>query len=161
MSEQLYDLYNIVTSSSTITYSNLALIAPVDGLNTFDGKFVKYSDVGYTQMITGSHNVTIWGDTRKYTTDIMWHVYGTITKQDITDGVAFYAITNSLPYVDETILIPANPKTTIIYFDFITFNSSDTTNYNGYAFNIRAFDEDYNELTTKYYLNLRIGYYCL
>ena len=74
MSEQLY---NIITSSSNITYSNLALIAPVDGLNTFDGKFEKYSDAGYTEMITGSHNVTIFSDSRKYTTDIMWHVYGT------------------------------------------------------------------------------------
>ena len=75
-----------------------------------------------------------------------------MVQQDITDGVAFYAITNSLPYVDETILIPANPETTIIHFDFITFNSSDTRNYNGYSFNIHAFDEEYNELTTTYYL---------
>ena len=36
MSEQLY---NIITSSSTITYSNLALIEPDDGINTFDRKW--------------------------------------------------------------------------------------------------------------------------
>ena len=158
MSEQLY---NIVTSGSAITYSNLSLIAPVDGMNTFDGRFETFSDLGYTQNITGSHIVTIYGDTRKYTTDIMWHVYGTITKQDITDNVTFYAITNTLPYVDETILIPASPETTINNFDFITFNSSDVSNYNGYSFNIHAMDKDYNELTTTYYLNLRVGYYCV
>ena len=158
MSEQLY---NIVTSESAITYSNLSLIAPVDGMNTFDGKFVKYSRGGYTQMITGSHQVIMFSDTRKYTQDIMWHVYGTITKQDITDGVAFYAITNSLPYIDETILIPANPNTTINTFDFLTFNSSDTANWNGYAFNIYAYDENYNILTTKYNLRVYVGYYCL
>lgn len=153
--------YDISTTQSAFTYPDLSLIAPVDGMNTFDGKFTKYYDSGYTQNITGSHIAVIYGKSLKYTTDIMWHVYGSITKQDITDNVAFYSITNSMPYTDETILIPANTDTTVNYFDFVTFNSSDTANYNAYAFNIRAFNENYKELTTTYYLRLRIGYYCL
>lgn len=154
--------YNIAVSDSKFSYPGLSLIKPVNGINTFDGKFTPFTNVTYTATITGGHSIDLYNPgNRKYTENIVWHVYGTITKQDITDNVAFYAITNSYPYIDETILIPANSDQAVNTFDFLTINSIDTANYNMYKFNIYAYDKDYKELSTTYYLSLQIACYGL
>lgn len=159
MSEQLY---NIVTSSSDITYSDVALIAPDDGINTFDRKWKHIKTFTYNAS-------TSTGDYFKdiiYTADVsypmycLFHITGTITR-DITDDAVFYYFVNSLPRTDQLTLIPVEPHQSEVSFDIVNITDKDTTSYNYYRVWIATCDKDFNKVVANSTINMKVDYYCL
>ena len=159
MSEQLY---NIVTSSSNITYSNLSLIVPVDGINTFDGKWKHVKSFDYTASTsTGSYFKDIIYKAEAYDPMYcLYHVTGTITR-DVTDDTAFYYFINALPIVDQVTLIPVEPHQSEIHFDIVNITDKDTGSYNYYRVRVFTCDKDFNKVVANSTINMKIDYYCM
>lgn len=156
-------LYNIVTNVSDISYSNVAIIAPVNGVNYINSSWKHMDTYTYTGSTdTGSYYIDIINnsDNVHSSSYILYHITGTITR-DITDNAMFYYFGNKRPIVDQITLIPVEPYQSEINIDIVNITTYQTTSYQYYRLWLYTCNKDFNTLTAHNDINITVDYYCL
>ena len=150
---------NLSVQDNKVKYTPLQTLQ--DGVHYCAGTHTnvfKYSISVSTTNGQVNHNMI---NNRPYINCVLQHIYGSITRSDLTDGVAYYQILNSDPSNDPTNIIPVNPCETVTTFDYYDVNMIQETNYNSFWLICRSNNSNNNEIASTYTIKINVDLYCL
>ena len=144
---------NIITTKSKVSYTPINNYQ--DGVSYIHRNTYAVNSIHYTATVTGlTRRDLLKGISCSI---VFYHIYGTITRSDITDETAYYQVMNTLPSPDDVILIPAKSVATFDYVDIVTSTRANKH----YRLYVQPMNKNHKPVSTKYTIDVQIDEHSL
>ena len=162
---------NVTVNKNKVKYTSLSIPTVSNGVTYYNGTYKsKYTFRRVGSSATGIQTYkTSYAYFAKVGTltvipqdKMLVHVYGTITRHDMTDKCVFYHYLDEGPAGgDHVILIPCNLQGNTTYVDFKYFNSNHQSTSHFIWTNIFPCDYSYNKVSSPNNIDITVDCYSM
>lgn len=155
-------MYNITANNNIVKYTTLSIPNVGDGVRYYDGTYSStYTFKRVESSANGIHDIICRQGGHAIKQDKMLvHVYGTITRDDMTDNCVFYHyLDEGTAQGDVVIFIPCNLQDNVTHVDFQYFMSKHQYDSNYIWTAIYPCDGSYNKVSSPNNINITVDCY--